>query len=186
MVNNSALYRLPTLYPTPVEAHRALILGLDILKGDLLKKDAEGFATLDDLCKVIKEKDPSFGYMNRNHIIELFFRDIDRRILISGVEKIRYKNVKHVKPPSILYFGTISNLIQRMKDNGLKSKTKGYIKLYETPEDACLFAQKFARPGEKTAAIKINAELAFSDGLKFSTFEEGEYIVVQILGKYIL
>src|SRR5690606_13968134 len=115
MVNNSSLYRLPTFYPTATEAEKDLTMGLDILKGDLLKKDEDGFCSLDDLCNLMKEKDPSFGYMNRNHIIELFFRDIDRKILISGENQIKYKNVKYVKPPSILYFGSVTNLIPRMK-----------------------------------------------------------------------
>lgn len=179
-------HRIPTLFPTQKEANRALIAGLDILRGNEIKKDDQGFCLIEDLCSALKNMDESFGYLNRNHIIEFFFRDIDHKVLISGVDKIKYKEIKYVKPPDILYFGTIKKFIPKMKEHGIRSNTKGYLKLYDTALDACNFAEKFAREGESTVAIEIDAERAFSDGLKFSTFKTGEYIVVQINRAYIL
>lgn len=184
MSNN--LIRLPTLFPSSKEAARALTLGIELLRGDKLKKDEFGFCLIDDLCRKIIEIDNTLGYINRNHIIEFFFRDIDRKILISGVDQIKYKDIRYVCPPDILYFGTVSNLVSRMKEHGIRSNTKGYVKLYSSPEKACEFAKKFAREGEETSAIKINARDAFSEGLKFSTFIQDEFIVVQITRKYIL
>jgi len=179
-------HRLPTLFPSQKEAYRALSICTDILQGDELDKDSQGFSLITDLCGKIREKDNRFGYLNRNHIIEFFFKDNDRKILISGVDRIKYKDIKFVKPPEYLYFGTVENLLQRMKVQGIRSITKGYIKLFETPENACEFSKKFARVGEQTAALKINALEAFSGGLKFSTFNEGEYIVAQINSRYII
>jgi RNA:NAD 2'-phosphotransferase (TPT1/KptA family) len=178
-------HRLPTLYPTQKEASRAFDIAADLLKGDGIKKDKEGFCLIEDLCKEIIKIDESFGYMNRNHVIEFFFRDPDRKILISGIDRIKYKVVRYVQPPDTLYFGTVENFIGKMRVNGIRSNTKGYIKLYENPQEACKFAEKFAREGELTVALEIDSKRAFSDGLKFSTFKEGEYIVVQLFSRYI-
>jgi hypothetical protein len=183
---HSNLVRLPTLFPSHKEASRALILGIELLRGGTLQKDDLGFCLIEDLCKKIIEIDSTLRYLTRNHIIEFFFRDTDRKILISGVDQIKYKDIRYVCPPDILYFGTVENLVEKMREHGIRSNTKGYVKLYRTPEKACEFARKFAREGEKTAAIKIKAGGAFSDGLKFSTFLEDEYIVVQLNRKYLL
>lgn len=179
-------HRLPTLFPSQREAYKALNLCIEILQGDDLVKDPQGFCLISDLCGMIKEKSDRFSYLNRNHIIEFFFKDTDHKILIFGLDKIKYKDIKFVKPPEYLYFGTVENLLQRMKLQGIRSITKGYVKLFETPENACGFSKKFAREGEQTAALKINASKAFSEGLKFSTFNGGEYIVAQIISRYIL
>jgi len=186
MTNKLLQNKQPTLFPTQKEANRALIIGLEILKGNELKKDDQGFSLIEDLCQALIKRDASFGYINRNHIIEFFFKDADHKILISGTDKIKYKDIRYVCPPKILYFGTVENFIPKMRLNGIRSNTKGYIKLYDTEKEACEFAVKFAREGEKTVAIKIDAERAFSEGLRFSTFKEHEYIVVQLNKDYIL
>lgn len=186
MTSRLAQNKQPTLFPTQKEAGRALTMGLEILKGNELKKDEQGFSLIEDLCQALISKDKNFGYMNRNHIVEFFFKDVDHKILISGTDKIKYKDVKYVCPPKILYFGTVENFIPKMRLNGIRSNTKGYVKLYDTDKEACEFAVKFAREGEKTVAIEINAEKAFSEGLRFSTFKEHEYIVVQVNKDYIL
>jgi putative RNA 2'-phosphotransferase len=183
---NQQHHRIPTLFPTQKEAIKALNVGLLILQGDDIKKDENGFCLIEDLCQAIKDKDDSLGYMNRNHVIEFFFKDVDRKFLISGVDLIKYKDVRYVQPPDILFFGTVENFIPKMRMNGIRSNTKGYIKLYSTPQQAQEFAKKFAREGEKLVAIEINAKKAFSDGLKFSTFQDDEYIAVQIHSRYIV
>ena len=185
MSNTPVYYRLPTLYPTQKDASRALDVAINLLKGDGVGKDNEGFCLIKDLCQEIIKQDESFGYMNRNHVIELFFRDPDRKILISGEDRIKYKEVIYVQPPDTLYFGTIENFVSKMKIHGIRSNTKGYIKLYRDPQEACRFAEKFTRDGERTVALEIDSKKAFSDGLKFSTFKDGEYIVVQLFSRYI-
>lgn len=182
----TSMNRLPTLYPTYKESSRAISIGIDLLINGDIETDEKGFCLIEDLCNKIKEKDSSFGYLNRNHIIEFFFKDTRRKILISGRDKIKYKNIRYVQPPQTLYFGTINSFSYKMRKYGIRSNTKGYIKLYETPEKACEFAQKFVKRGEETIAIAIDAEKAFSEGLKFSTFIDGEYIVVQLNKRYIL
>lgn len=186
MSNKITPNRLPTLFPTHKEANRALTVALDILKGNEIIKDEQGFCLISDLCQAIINKDGSFAYINRNHIIEFFFKDADHKVLISGEDKIKYKEIRYVKPPKYLYFGTVEKFAPKMKLNGIRSNTKGYIKLYATEKEACEFASKFAWENEVTVALKVDAEKAFSEGLKFSTFKDDEFIVVQVNKAYIL
>lgn len=186
MTNKLQKNKQATLFPTLKDSNRALIIGIELLKGNELKKDEQGYSLIEDLCQAIVKKDGSFSYINRNHVVEFFFKDVDQKILISGTDKIKYKEIRYVCPPKILYFGTVENFIPRMRLNGIRSNTKGYIKLYDSEKEACEFATKFAQEGEKTVAIKIDAERAFTEGLRFSTFKEHEYIVVQLHKEYVI
>jgi len=188
-----------TLYKNVNDLKVALLSVIDILRdasdmeaetikvGDYqISTDANGFVKIDAIVAFLKWRFPELYYINRNHIIELYFKDRDQKILINGEDLIKYKIVKYVQPPQTLYFGTLKNLVERMKESGLKSHTKKYIKLYETAEMAEDFAKKFATlEGDEVVVLEVNAGRAFSDGMKFSTYKEGEYIIVKVDRKYI-
>jgi len=185
---------MSTLYKSQDDMRKALFMTIDALqgkpancpKGQEPESDQDGFYKIDSICDVLKS-DPGLSYINRNHVVELFFKDKDRKILINGEDRIKYKEIKYVMPPDILYFGTLENLIPRMMTSGLHSSTKGYIKLYGTEERAKEFGSKFAeRPSDKVVILKIDAKAAFTDGLRFSTYTADEFIVVRIDSKYIL
>jgi RNA:NAD 2'-phosphotransferase (TPT1/KptA family) len=130
---------------------------------------------------------PNMQYLNRNHIVELYFKDRDRHIFITGENIIRYKEVKYVQPPDTLYFGTLLKLAERMTQNGIRSSTKGYVKLYGTKVLAEEFASKFKTDeSDHIVVLSVDAKKAFSEGLKFSTYKEDEYVVVRVDKKYIL
>ncbi|MBD3261273.1 MAG: hypothetical protein GF334_06245 [Candidatus Altiarchaeales archaeon] len=187
-----------TLYKSQDDMMKALFATIDLLQGKIpeamegkeeaLKigsyvKDEEGFYSIDAITEAVQSLLP---YINRNHIVELYFKDRDRKILINGSDRIKYKEVRYVKPPDTLYFGTIENLVDRMREGGLRSTTKGYVKLYDTPEGAFTFGGKFAtREGDKVVALAVDAGAAFTDGLKFSTYIKGEYIAVRVDKKYL-
>jgi hypothetical protein len=178
---------LLTLYMTQEDFNKALFSAIDILtKGDLPKNEA-GFTSIDLLCEKIRGIHPSLSYLNRNHIVELYFKDRDRKIFISGLDEIKYKEVRYVQPPAVLYFGTLNKLSAKMQAYGIKSSTKGYLKLYDSVNAATDFARKFIRsPEDHVEVLEIRAMAAFTDGLKFSTFKSNEYIVVRIDKKYIV
>jgi len=159
-----------------------------IMIGDFqISLDSNGFAKIDNIVAFLKWRFPELYYINRNHVIELYFKDRDQKILINGDDLIKYKIVKYVQPPQTLYFGTLKNLAERMKESGLKSHTKKYIKLYETAEMAEDFAKKFVtREDDEVTVLEVNAGRAFSDGMKFSTYKDGEYIIVKVDRKYII
>jgi len=150
-----------------------------------LEVDKDGYYNLDSLCAKIKEALPSLGYLNKNHIVELFFKDKSRRILINDVDGIKYKEIRYVQPPDTLYFGTFDYLAGRMKSNGIRSSTKGYVKLYETPKEAMEFTARFKSDNQTIVSLKIDAKGAFTSGTKFSTYKVGEYIAVKIDEKFI-
>lgn len=152
-----------------------------------LKCYRDGLCRIDEVCNYIKEKNENLSYVDRDHIIELFFKDRERRILIVDKDYVQYRKVSYVQPPDYLYFGTVKNLVDRMTTYGIKSRTKGFVKLYSTPEQARGFAEQFAtREGDIIVTLKVNAKAAFSTGTKFSTHKEGEYIAVRIDKRYIL
>jgi len=141
---------------------------------------------IDELCNHIIKQNPHLSYIDRDHIIELYFKDRERRISIVDKDYVQYRCIFYVQPPSTLYFGTVKNLIGRMQVSGLKSRTKGFIKLYEDPNKAREFAKQFAnREGDVIVAIKVDAGSASKDGTKFSTHNDGEYITVRVDKKHL-
>lgn len=178
--------RMPSLFPNYTEFKKALETCVSILQEGVLQTDNEGFSVIEDLCVEAKKRDNSLNYLTNNHIIELYIRDPKKRILISGSNKVKFKNVKYVQPPDILYFGTLSHLVEKMKKNGLRSSTKGYLKLFSNPQSALEFAEKFKKGNEEPVYLTIKAKEAFERGVRFSTFKEGVYIVSKLDKKYIV
>jgi len=174
---------------------QALFLAVDTLRdfqdsdsqvSKIIPRGRNNLCKISDLCNYIAELNPQLSYIDRDHIIELYFKDRERRILIVEKEYAQFRCISYVNPPDTLYFGTVKNLVERMQNAGLKSRTKGFIKLYDTPEKAKEFAKQFAtRDGDIIVAVKINAKVAFSEGTKFSTHNEGEFIVVRVDKRYI-
>jgi RNA:NAD 2'-phosphotransferase (TPT1/KptA family) len=86
----------------------------------------------------------------------------------------------------VLYFGTLSNLAEKMKEKGIYSNTKKYLKLYTSKESAKKFARKFAvNNDDNISTLEIDAKKAYDSGLRFSTYEEGEYIVSEVKKEFI-
>lgn len=151
-----------------------------------IQVERDNLVKIENLVEYIKNTEPRLSYINRDHIVELFFKDRDRRLLIVDKDYVQYRFVTYVQPPETLYFGTVKNLAERMSLSGLKSKTKGFIKLYSTIEGAKDFAKQFAtREGDILVALQVDAAGAFTEGTKFSTHKDGEYIVVRIDPRHI-
>jgi hypothetical protein len=181
--------KMVSLYRKPSDLKKALILVTKILNeeiGSTFKKNKDDFFSINEVCWMMREKEPDLNYINRNHIVELFFKDQYRKIIISGLDNIKYRKVKYVSPPTILYFGTIESLVDKMMKQGLNSSSKGYIKLYGTIDKAVKTAEKFSsKNGEAVKIISVKAKEAFNTGLKFSTYNPDEYIVPEIEARYI-
>jgi len=179
-----------TLYKSQDDLKKALFEVIDILteRSKIPQPPVKSgeFFSIKEIAEALRKVHPDLEYINHNHIVELYFKDRDRKILINGEDNIKYKEVRYVQPPEELYFGTVKALVDRMQSFGLKSATKGYIKLYESVDKALEFGNKFAnRDGDEVVAIAIDSGRAFSEGMKFSTYQEGEYIIVRVDHKYI-
>lgn len=174
---------LATLFHTPTDLSAALISTVHILKNKSphVQFDPNGYCKIEDLCTALKKRMPFLSYLDRNHIIELFFKDSQHKIIFNGQDLIKYKVKKVVEPPDVLYFGTIYNLARKMKDHGIFSGTKKYIKLYGSPEKAIQYASKFATQSKDVViALGIDSKSAYQKGTRFSTYKAGEYIVSKI------
>lgn len=183
--NKPPIYQ--TLYATQRDSKKALAMAIDVLNGTDLPKDEKGFASIDQLCEKIRSSDPGLFYINRNHIVELFFKDRNRRILITDKDRIKYKQIKYVKPPNFLYFAALKWLSDKMIRNGIRSDARRYIKLYDSVELAIEKGRRLIRDeNDKLVILKIDTKSAFEEGLRFSTYEKGEYVAVRIDPKYII
>lgn len=174
-----------SFYKSRQDMLQALFIAVDALKTikdtPALPLQEGNLVKISDLINYIVTSDTRLSYIDRDHIIELFFKDRERRLLIVDKDYIQYRFVTYVQPPETLYFGTVKNLAERMMNSGLKSKTKGFIKLYSSIEAAKQFARQFAtRDGDVLVALTVDASTAFAEGTKFSTHKEGEYIAVRI------
>jgi len=178
-----------TLYWSIHHMKAALKSTIEVLTVDKsLEITDKGFYTVPDLIAYLKSKHKELYYIENQHIVELFFKDYTKKILLddSGT-LIKYREVHYVKPPEILYFGTMEHLINLMSHNGIKSNTKKYIKLFTSANEAIEHASRFkVKDRDSLIALKINTELAFSDGFRFSSFKENEFIVSNIPSKYII
>jgi RNA:NAD 2'-phosphotransferase (TPT1/KptA family) len=177
-----------TLYNTESDLKSALITTVHLLRDNLagLPRNKDGYYDINDICVTLKKRMPFLGYINRNHIIELFFKDKFRNIIFKDDIYLKYKIKVYMEPPEVLYFGTLTNLALKMKDKGIFSSTKRYIKLYTTIDGAKGFANKFLSNKDDTVSvIIIEAKKAYDKGLRFSTYCEGEFIVSEIRKEYI-
>lgn len=161
---------------------------IEILKSRTKIKPKENdFFLISDCLSFIKEEEPDLRYLNSFHIIECFLKDPKRRLIINGSDFIKIKKVNYVRPPDVLYFGTLDHLVDSMKIRGISSNTKGYIKLHDSIQKAEEFASKFIKTGlEKICVLTVDAGKGFEEGLIFSTHIEHEYIVREIPKKYII
>ncbi len=179
---------LATLFHSPTDLSSALIQSVHLLRNKApgIACDANGYCKIADLCTALRARMPYLGYIDRNHIVELFFKDRQRKIIFSGPDLVKYKIKRMVEPPDILYFGTLRNLARKMKDRGIYSGTKRYIKLYVSEEKAARFASKFATQAkDRVMALPIDAKKAYAAGVRFSSYEDGEYVVSQVDKEYI-
>jgi len=177
-----------SLFPNQNDLNMALITTVHMLRDNIydLKKDTEDYFQVTDVCEALKRRMPFLSYMDRNYMVELFFKDKQRKIIFKNPTLIKYKFKLYISPPDILYFGTLTKLAEKMKNKGIFSSTKKYIKLYISKEDAENFAKKFAiHKDDSISVLGIDAKSAYDNGVRFSTYEEGEFIVSEVKKEYI-
>lgn len=180
-------FYIPTLYRSKEDLYRATSIIYNELKDTKSKlRDCEGYYSITGLSSSLRESE-GFNYITSNHIVELYFKIYSRDLIISGEDKIKVKEKHVVEPPEYLYFGTLESMYSMFMRNGVRSKTKGYIKLHKTPDEASEYAKKFLKDRrDKTGCLKIKANKAFKEGLKFNMYDlNSEYVVSKIDPSYI-
>lgn len=177
-----------SLFPNQDDLKITLISAIHLLRDNTsgLEKTKDGYFNSGDVCAAIKKRMPFLCYIDHNFLVELFFKDNLRNIIFKDESLVKYKIKTYVNPPDILYFGTLSNLAEKMKGKGIFSSTKKYIKLYSSRESAEKFAKRFAiHSTDKISIMEIDAKKASEVGVRFSTYEEGEFIVSEVKKEFI-
>jgi RNA:NAD 2'-phosphotransferase (TPT1/KptA family) len=179
-----------TLFSSLDDLNTTLITTVHLLRDNTanLSIDDSNYYLVDDVCKTLKKRMPFLSYIDKNHLLELFFKDKERKIIFKDQNLMKYKLKIYLEPPETLYFGTLTNLALKMKDKGIFSSTKKYVKLYADKEQAIAFAKKFILSDKDTVSVLvIEAKKAYETehNLRFSTYNPGEYIVTNIKKEYI-
>ena len=100
------------------------------------------------------------------------------------IDTIGRRTDNFVKPPEVLYFGTTERYKDDMSKRGIMSKSKGFVRLFDNPEDAVSFSRRFEGVG---CTLPIDAESAHKKGINFSASgREGEYLTTMISPIYII
>lgn len=102
------MYERPsiTLYKTQKDLEKALTEAVIIFKGKKdIPVDNEGFCPIKYICESIKMSVPRLCYINRNHIVEMFFKDLVREIRFKGENLIKIDTFKDVESTHVLTDG---------------------------------------------------------------------------------
>ena len=151
-----------------------------------LKMDSEGFVDLDELLAKLKEKFP----VNKQLILEIVERSERKRFEIrNGKIRALYGHsipvmlkLKEDKTVKILYHGTTPEAAAEILKSGLKPMKRNWVHLSPTVEIA---RQVGLRRTSKPAILKIDAEKAKKNGIKFYKATEQVYLCKQIPPRYI-
>jgi hypothetical protein len=141
-----------------------------------------GLYTFESVLDAIVDQNEELDYLTDLHMAEVYLRDPEGILRIEdyGFGR-RTDNV--VEPPDVLFFGTTEYFKEGMKSRGIQSKSKGFVRLFDTVEEAEKFSKRFE--GE-SAVLAINAFDAHKKGIKFSASgRPGEYLTESISPKFI-
>jgi putative RNA 2'-phosphotransferase len=154
-----------------------------------LDMDAQGRVLLSSFLKHLQMK---WAWLTKEHIQEIIFNSDKKRFKIEN-DKI-YAVYGHslenltleypeVIPPKFLYHGTPKKNVNKIKHTGLRSMGRRYVHLSLTPEEARKVGQ---RRDKSPAILKIDAEAANLEGLKFYQASPEIYLCFHVPAKYIL
>ena len=154
-----------------------------------LDMDAQGRVLFSSFLRHLQMKWP---WITQEHIQEIIFSSDKKRFKMEN-DKI-YAIYGHslenltleypeVVPPKFLYHGTPKKNVDKIKNVGLKPMNRRYVHLSLTPEEAKKVGQ---RRDKSPAILKIDAEKANSEGLKFYQASPEIYLCSHVPAEYIL
>ena len=109
----------PTFYKTQSDLDTALIatVGVFVLSPNVFSVGEDGYVSIESICLFLKQKQPHLNYINRNHIIEFFFKDKGGKISFKNEDYLKYENGMHTKLSDILHAEEITaSLFQSQND----------------------------------------------------------------------
>ncbi|MDP4182011.1 MAG: RNA 2'-phosphotransferase [Bacillota bacterium] len=154
-----------------------------------LELDENGFVALQQLLFSLKEEKKWSG-LRVEDIIDVVKTSDKGRFEISG-DKIRalYGHsipnkiiMERKEPPQTLYHGTTREFTKKIMENGLLPKGRQYVHL---AVDIDMAIQVGKRRDDKPVLLKVNAQLAWSEGVAFYKGNDKVWLADMVESKYI-
>lgn len=191
--------------PMPVTntVHRSLFKHVDhylkadrlldgILQGRVgsLRVDEEGRVPLDKVLDVLCDENKALGYVDFEHLVELYLRQTPAYFLLDGDDIVSLKPSdcgKPSEPPDTLYFGTVQGVATRALEQGLQSLKHPHVVLTSDIDSATRRAVQFAEStSDDPVLLKIDASQAHECGVEFVVGNrKGLYMATHISRRYI-
>lgn len=155
-----------------------------------LEMDEEGRVSTEQLLDAL-HKDEKWKDVTENDLMEMIEKSEKKRHEISnGKIKAHYGHsipmriIKEEKmPPKVLYHGTARRFLDSIRENGLLPRSRQYVHLSQDIETAHSVGM---RHDKKPCILKIDAEQAWKDGIKFYYGNEKVWLADELPGKYIV
>ncbi|MDK0618977.1 RNA 2'-phosphotransferase [Clostridium perfringens] len=142
---------------------------LDLIEG--INKSYKGFS-MDDLERIVREdskgrysfnEDKSKIRANQGHSIKV---DLE---------------LEAIKPPKVLYHGTVRKYLESILKNGLIKKERQYVHLSKDIETASIVGKRHGN----LVILEVDSESMFKDGIKFYLSKNNVWLCNYVPVKYI-
>ena len=151
--------------------------------------DEQGWVSVEVLVSILKKQE-KFNTLSVDDIEKMIYQSekkrhqmLDGKIRALYGHSLNEKVVKEpVKPPNTLYHGTARKFVENILTVGLISKDRQYVHLSEDVSTATVVGKR--RDGNPVV-LRINAEQAWADGIKFYHGNEDIWLADNIPIEYI-
>jgi RNA:NAD 2'-phosphotransferase (TPT1/KptA family) len=162
----------------------------DVLRGVFDGKgcspNENGMYSMLEAIAVIQKESLDMQYVGRNHLVEIFLRDISGSFVLDG-DLIGHVRHTYIAPPKVLYFGTTGEISHSVLRHGIMSGSRLMATLHADIEDARKVAERYAsRKGDEAVVLEVDSKTAYESNTDFSySGVKGEYLVERIGYRYI-
>lgn len=181
---NRSLFKSPAAY-SDAEKLISRILKGQIGDSSIYREDRG--VHYEDILGIIQEENSYLGYINFDHLIEVYLRHypqtfkIDDDFLVPVVEE---NKDTEVEPPELLYFGTSGEVAMKALNKGLQSNRHPFLILTSSYDIAERKADSFAdQCGDTPVVITVDAAKAYEDNVSFFTGTSDQAFLVEYISK---
>ncbi len=156
-----------------------------------LSLDEQGWVLVNKMIEGLKKHSAECKDLSLSVVEKIVKEDSKKRYELSG-GKIRavygHSTAQKIfkspsEPPNILYHGTTPNVVEVVKQTGLKPMSRQYVHLSEDTDTAIVVAK---RRTNSPVILKVRAKDAFRNGIMFYQESTGIWLSDAIPAKYIM